>query len=129
MNRATKEVADHWVTLSNSSADYGLVKERLAAATFFVQKYDATNTFAFHNTNYVRQIALQGPDGVLLYMVDVKSPNATTIPSGYLMEWATFTMEGNVVGVNDGSALENRTFVAVKDADSETYTLALYDGM
>lgn len=43
------------------------------------------------------------------------------------MEWATFTMDNNVLFVNDGSTLANRTFVAVKDSGSD-YGIALYDG-
>lgn len=44
------------------------------------------------------------------------------------VEWATFTMDNNVLGVNDGSTLKNRTFAAVRGTGT-TYTLALYDGM
>lgn len=43
------------------------------------------------------------------------------------MEWATFTMDNNVLGVNDGSTLKSRTFVGVKGTGN-AYTLALYDG-
>jgi hypothetical protein len=43
------------------------------------------------------------------------------------MEWATFTMDGNVLGVSDGSTLKSRTFVGVRGTGS-AYTLALYDG-
>ena len=43
------------------------------------------------------------------------------------MEWATFTMDSNVLFVKDGSTLTNRTFVAVKGTDN-SYTVALYDG-
>jgi hypothetical protein len=92
-----------------------------------VQKYNATNTWAFHNADDTRQLALRGPDGVLLYMVDVTNPNSGSIPGGQLMEWATFTFDNNVLGVNDGSTLKSRTFAAVAGTGT-TYSLALYDG-
>jgi hypothetical protein len=92
-----------------------------------VQKYNATNTWAFHNADDTRQLALRGPDGVLLYMVDVTNPNSGSIPGGQLMEWATFTFDNNVLGVNDGSTLKSRTFAAVGGTGT-TYSLALYDG-
>jgi hypothetical protein len=60
-------------------------------------------------------------------MVDVTNPTSGTIPGGQLMEWATFTMDGNVLGVSDGSTLKNRTFVGVKGTGT-AYTVALYDG-
>lgn len=69
---------------------------------------------------------LQGADGVLLFLNDATNPSTDTIPKGTLMEWATFTMDNNVLGVKDGSALTNRTFVAV--GSSGSYSLALYDG-
>jgi hypothetical protein len=92
-----------------------------------VQKYNATNTWAFHNADDTRQVALRGADGTLLYMVDVTNPNSGSIPGGQLMEWATFTMDSNVLGVNDGSTLKSRTFVGVRGTGN-AYTLALYDG-
>ncbi|KAF2749809.1 hypothetical protein M011DRAFT_277135 [Sporormia fimetaria CBS 119925] len=79
------------------------------------------------NGDDTRQVALRGPSGVLLYVVDVQSPNAGTIPGGQLMEWGTFTMDNNVLGVKDGSTLTNRTFVAVQGTGSD-YGLAFYDG-
>jgi hypothetical protein len=92
-----------------------------------VQKFNATNTWAFHNADDTRQLALRGADGVLLYLVDVTNPNSGSIPGGQLMEWATFTMDSSVLGVSDGSTLKNRGFVGVR-ATGTTYTLALYDG-
>ena len=92
-----------------------------------MQKFNATNTWAFHNADDTRQLALRGPDSVLLYMVDVTNPNAGSIPGGQLMEWATFTMDSSVLGVSDGSTLKSRTFAAVKGTGN-AYTLALYDG-
>lgn len=118
---------NQWVTLPSGSGNYGLASAQTSAAKFFVQKYNATNTWAFHNADDTRQIALRGPTGALLYLVDVTNPNTDNIPSGQLMEWATFTMDNNVLGVNDGSALKSRTFAAVRGTGS-TYTLALYDG-
>jgi hypothetical protein len=44
------------------------------------------------------------------------------------MEWATFTFDNNVLGVNDGSTLKSRSFVAVTGTGS-AYSLALYDGV
>lgn len=42
------------------------------------------------------------------------------------MEWATFTMDNDVLGVKDGSTLPKRTFVVVRSGSD--YTIALYDG-
>lgn len=111
-----------------SSSSYSLGAQT-AASRFFLQKYNATNTWAFHNADDTRQVALRGPSGVLLYMVDVTSPSSDTIPSGQLMEWATFTLDNNILGVKDGSTLTTRTFVAVQGTESGgAVTLALYDG-
>ncbi|KAF2832550.1 hypothetical protein CC86DRAFT_91070 [Ophiobolus disseminans] len=114
---------NQWVTLPAGSGNYGLAAAQTAATRFFVQKYNATNTWAFLNADDTRQVALRGPNGTLLYMVDVTNPRSDTIPGGQLMEWATFTMDNNVLGVKDGSTLTNRTFVAVQSS------LALYDGV
>jgi hypothetical protein len=126
-NRATTAVNNQWVTLPSASTGYGLATAQTAAAKFFVQKYNVTNTWAFHNADDTRQVALRGPDGTLLYLVDVTNPTSGNIPGGQLMEWATFTMDNNVLGVSDGSTLKNRTFAAVQGTGT-TYTLALYDG-
>jgi hypothetical protein len=125
--RATTAVANQWVTLPSGSTNYGLATAQSAATKFFVNKYNVTQTWAFHNSDDTRQVALRGPSGVLLSLVDVTNPNTGSIPGGQLMEWATFTMDNNVLGVNDGSTLKSRTFVAVKGTGT-TYTLALYDG-
>ncbi|KAH8726268.1 hypothetical protein GQ44DRAFT_749059 [Phaeosphaeriaceae sp. PMI808] len=125
---ATAAVNNQWVTLASGTSNYGLASAQTSATKFFVQKYNATNTYAFHNSDDTRQIALRGPTGVLLYLVDVTSPNAANIPAGQLMEWATFTIDNSVLGVNDGSTLKSRTFAAVQGTGS-TYTLALYDGV
>jgi hypothetical protein len=62
-------------------------------------------------------------------MTDVTNPNADTIPSGYLMEWATFTMDNNALGVRDGSTLTTRTWVGVMPRGSGAILrVALYDG-
>jgi hypothetical protein len=62
-------------------------------------------------------------------MTDVTNPNADTIPSGYLMEWATFTMDNNALGVRDGSKLTTRTWVGVMPrASGAILRVALYDG-
>jgi hypothetical protein len=125
--RATTAVTNQWVTLPSGSSSYTLATAQSAATKFFVRKYNATNTWAFHNADDTRQLALRGPDGTLLYLVDVTNPNAGNIPGGQLMEWATFTMDNNVLGVNDGSTLKSRTFAAVRGTET-TYNLALYDG-
>lgn len=124
---ATTAVNNQWVTLPSGSTNYGLATAQTVATKFFVQKYNATSTYAFHNADDTRQLALRGPNGVLLSLVDVTNPTTGSIPGGQLMEWATFTFDNNVLGVNDGSTLKNRTFVAVKGTGT-TYTLALYDG-
>ncbi|KAF1845907.1 uncharacterized protein K460DRAFT_338639 [Cucurbitaria berberidis CBS 394.84] len=116
-------VANQWVTLTAASGSYTLAAAQTAATKFFVTKWNATNTYAFHNADDTRQLALRGPDGTLLYLVDVTNPRSDTIPGGQLMEWATFTMDNNVLGVSDGSTLKNRTFAAVGNQ------LALYDGV
>ncbi|KAF2474843.1 uncharacterized protein BDR25DRAFT_384233 [Lindgomyces ingoldianus] len=120
-------VNNQWVALKTGATAYTLAAAQSAAAKFFVDQYKPTSTYAFHNADDTRQIALQGPDGVLLYLVDITNPSSTNIPSGQLMEWATFTMDSNTLGVKDGSTLTNRTFVAVKGSDGG-YSLALYDG-
>ncbi|KAL5408464.1 hypothetical protein PMIN06_003050 [Paraphaeosphaeria minitans] len=97
-------------------------------ANFFLKKYEATGTYAIHNGDDTRQVALAGDDSALLYLTDATNPSAGNILGGQLMEWATFTTEGNVLGVKDGSALTNRTFVAVRGT-SDSWFLALYDGV
>ena len=125
IGRATTAINNQWVTLPSGSASYGLAAAQTAATKFFVQKYNATNTWALLNADDTRQVALRGPNGTLLFLVDVTNPRSDNIPGGQLMEWATFTMDNNVLGVNDGSTLKSRTFVAVSGT---TPTLALYDG-
>lgn len=120
--RATPSINNQWVTLPTSSSSYTLTAAQTSATRFFVLKYNATNTWSFHNADYNRQVALQGQNGTLLYMVDVLLPSAGNIPAGQLMEWATFTMDGSVLGVSDGSTLTSRTFVSAAGG------LALYDG-
>jgi hypothetical protein len=120
-------VTNQWVALRTGSTSYSLASAQAAATKFFTRKYDPTGTNAFYNADDTRQLALSGPDGVLLYLVDVTNPNGNAIPGGQLMEWATFTTDNNVLGVKDGSTLTNRTFAAVKGTDG-TYQVALYDG-
>lgn len=66
----------------------------------------------------------------MLYFVDAVNATADKIPAGQLMEWGTFTFNpdknNDLLGVNDGSTLTNRTFAAVEDAGG--YRVALYDG-
>ncbi|KAF2281033.1 uncharacterized protein EI97DRAFT_429116 [Westerdykella ornata] len=122
---ATTAVNNQWVTLKTGQTSYTLGAQTVATK-FFLNQYKPTGTYAIHNADDTRQIALQGPTGVLLYLVDVTNPRTDTIPGGQLMEWATFTTDNNVLGVKDGSTLTNRTFVAVKNSGG--YGLALYDG-
>jgi hypothetical protein len=124
---ATTAVNNQWVTLRTGQAAYTLTGTQATAAKFFLNQYKPTGTYAVHNSDDTRQVALQGPDGVLLYLVDAQSPTQTTIPGGQLMEWATFTTDNNLLGVKDGSTLPNRTFVAVRGSDGG-YGIALYDG-
>ncbi|KAJ4301048.1 hypothetical protein N0V90_003138 [Kalmusia sp. IMI 367209] len=123
---ATAAVSGQWVALKTGSTTYSLASAQTAATKFFINKYDATGTYAFHNADDTRQVALQGPTGVLLSFVDATNPSTDTIPKGQLMEWATFTTDNNVLFVKDGSTLTNRTFVGVKGSDN-SYTIALYD--
>ncbi|KAH7356131.1 hypothetical protein BKA66DRAFT_473962 [Pyrenochaeta sp. MPI-SDFR-AT-0127] len=121
-HRTVTAIVNQWVTLASGSTSYTLGSTQTAATKFFINKYNATNTYAFHNADDTRQLALQGTNGTLLYLVDVTNPRADTIPGGQLMEWATFTTNNNILGVNDGSTLQNRTFASVGGQ------LALYDG-
>jgi hypothetical protein len=120
-------VSGQWVALKTGATAYTLATAQAAATKFFINQYKPTSTYAFHNADDTRQVALQGPNGVLLYLVDVTNPSSTNIPGGQLMEWATFTIDSTVLGVKDGSTLTNRTFVAVQGTDGG-YGLALYDG-
>ena len=124
---STAAVSGQWLALATGATQYTLAATQAAATKFFVNQYTATSTYAFHNADDTRQVALQGQNGALLYVVDATNPNASTIPAGQLMEWATFTMDSNVLGVKDGSTLTNRTFVAVQGTGT-TYQVALYDG-
>lgn len=125
-HRATTAVNNQWITLKSGASAYTLGAQT-AATKFFVNQYAPTKTYAFHNADDTRQIALRGSSGVLLNLVDVTNPSTDTIPGGQLMEWATFTMDNNVLGVKDGSTLPNRTFVGVRASDG-SYGVALYDG-
>lgn len=121
-------VANQWVTLPSGSTSYRLASAQTAASKFFVVKYDPTNTYRLHAAeDDQRQIALRGSSSVLLYAVDAIALSSTNTTDGALWEWGTFTMDNNVLGVNDGSTLKNRTFVAVKGTGT-TYDLAFYDG-
>jgi hypothetical protein len=126
--RATTALNNQWVTLPSGTTNYTLASAQTSATKFFVQKYNATQTWAFHNADDTRQLALRGPDGALLYMVDLTNPSSGSIPDGQLMEWATFTFDNNVLGVSDGSTLKGRGFVAVQGTGNR-YSLALYDGV
>ena len=124
---ATAAVSNQWVGLKTGSTSYALSSTQAGGTKFFIRKYDPTGTYAFYNADDTRQVALLGPNGILLSLVDFTNPNTGSIPSGQLMEWATFTNDNNVLFVKDGSTLTNRTFVAVKGTGSD-YTVALYDG-
>lgn len=117
---------NQYLTLKSGATGYTLTGTASAAVKFFADKYPPTGTYALHNADDTRQVALRGSSGALLYLVDVTNPRADDIPGGQLMEWATFTMDSNVLGVKDGSTLTNRTFVAVRSGSD--YTVALYDG-
>ncbi|ORY09306.1 hypothetical protein BCR34DRAFT_568667 [Clohesyomyces aquaticus] len=123
---STAAVNNQWLSLKTGASTYSLASASSAAAKFWVDLYKPTGTYAVHNADDTRQIALRGPDGTLLTLVDITNPSTDNIPSGQLMEWATFTMDANVLGVKDGSTLTNRTFVAI--SGSGGYTVALYDG-
>ncbi|KAF2112824.1 hypothetical protein BDV96DRAFT_601652 [Lophiotrema nucula] len=124
---STTAVNNQWVALKTGSTSYTLAAAQTAAAKFFIDQYKPTSTYSFRNTDDTRQVALQGPNGTLLYVVDITNPSTSTIPSGQLMEWGTFTIDNNNLGVKDGSTLVNRTWVGVKGSDGG-YGLALYDG-
>ncbi|KAF2015860.1 hypothetical protein BU24DRAFT_422165 [Aaosphaeria arxii CBS 175.79] len=120
-------VTNQWVSLKTGSSAYTLATQQAAASKFWYSQYKPTGTYAFYNTDDTRQVALQGPNGTLLYVIDATNPSTGNIPGGQLMEWATFTIDNNVLGVKDGSTLTNRSFVAVQGADNG-YGLAFYDG-
>jgi hypothetical protein len=127
LHSATAAVSNQWIGLKTGSTSYALSSTQAGGTKFFIRKYDPTGTYAFYNADDTRQVALLGPNGILLSLVDFTNPNTGSIPSGQLMEWATFTNDNNVLFVKDGSTLTNRTFVAVKGSGSD-YTVALYDG-
>ena len=123
---------DQWVSppaTSSTTNTYVLGSSQSAASKFFVIKYNATNTWELHAAEDAdRQVALRGRDqlGELLYMDDVLRPS---VSDGELVEWGVFIMDGNILGVKDGSALTRRSFVAVHpEVNGEAYELALYDG-
>ncbi|KAF2196304.1 hypothetical protein GQ43DRAFT_383622, partial [Delitschia confertaspora ATCC 74209] len=119
---------NQYLTLAPSSTRYTLAATASSAARFFTTQYTPTGTYALHNSDDSRQVALQGTTSVLLNLIDATNPNSTNIPGGSLMEWATFTTEGNSLGVKDGSTLANRTWVVV-GSGTGTGGVALYDGV
>ena len=119
---------NQWVSLKTGATQYSLASGQAAATKFFVNLYKPTNTYAIHNADDTRQVALQGSSSYLLNVVDVTNPSSDKIPGGQLMEWATFTLDNNVLGVKDGSTLTNRTFAAVPASGGSGYNLAFYDG-
>ncbi|KAF2708541.1 hypothetical protein K504DRAFT_502566 [Pleomassaria siparia CBS 279.74] len=119
-------VNNQWLALKTGSTQYTLANTQAAGTKFFTGPYKSTGTNAIFNADDTRQVALQGTSNVLLNVVDVTNPRTDTIPEGTLMEWATFTMDGAVLGVNDGSTLKNRSFVAIQGTGG--YSVAFYDG-
>jgi len=120
---------NQWVSLKTGSTQYGLASSQAAATKFFVNLYKPTGTYAIHNADDTRQVALQGANSAILNVVDVTNPSSDNIPGGQLMEWATFTLDNNLLGVKDGSTLPNRTFAAVPVTSGSGYNLAFYDGL
>ena len=113
---------NQWVSLKTGATTYGLASTQAAASKLWVKVYPPTGTFSVFNVN-ASEMALTGTTSVLLNAVD---RTGLGIPDGTLMEWATFTLDNDVLGVKDGSALTNRTFVAVQSTGG--YSLAFYDG-
>ncbi|KAF1920207.1 hypothetical protein BDU57DRAFT_464410 [Ampelomyces quisqualis] len=120
---STTAVTKQWVILSSDSPSYRLATAQSAATKVLRTKLEKLQTPRVFADDCCR-LALRGPCGVLLYLVDVTNPNTGSIPGGQLMECATFTMDNNV---NDRSTLKNRTLAAVQIAGT-TYTLVLYHG-
>jgi hypothetical protein len=123
---------DQWVSrpVSPSTTDtYTLNSSQSAASRFFIVKYNATNTYELHTAEDAdSQVVLRGRglNGELLYLDEVLHPS---ISDGELVEWGVFVLDGNILGVKDGSALTRRSFVAVyPKIDGGAYELALYDG-
>ncbi|CBX97117.1 hypothetical protein IAQ61_007942 [Plenodomus lingam] len=122
----TTALANQWVSLESGAISYTLSNSQSQASQFYVTKYDPTGTWSLNAIdNLTHQVALQGPNNVLLYAIQMSS---YTIPCGVQMQWATFTKDNGVLGVSDGSSLKDRTFVAVQ-RNGGTYSVALYDGV
>ena len=113
---------NQWISLKTGATTYGLASTQAAASKFWVHVYPPTGTFSVYNVN-ASELALTGTTSVLLNVVERTSLDGS---GGTLMEWATFTLNNDILGVNDGSALTNRTFVAVQATGG--YYLAFYDG-
>ena len=122
-----KAVNNLWVGLQTGQSRYALAGTQAAATKFFVRMYKPTGTYSFYDGDDTRQLYLVGSYSALLHVINNDKPIGDTIPGGHLVEWATFTMDDDVLGVNDGRALRNRTFVAVSGVNNG-YGLALYDG-
>lgn len=124
--RSTAAVNNLYLILKGTTGAFTL--SSTGPAKFFTTDYPAQKTLSFHNADDTHQLALQGPNGTLLTLVDVVNPTGTSIPAGQQMEWSTFTMDGtNNIGVNDGSKATTRKWVAVPASDG-SYNVALYDG-
>lgn len=124
-----------WVSLPVSSLDirsYVLSNSQDAASRFYLVKYNATNTWELHAAeDGDRQVVLHGRNqsSELLYMSDVLHPGSADVLEGELAEWGVFILDNNVLDVKDGSALTERSFVAVHPEVEDDYSeIALYDG-
>lgn len=111
---------------------YVLGDSQDAASKFYLVKYNATNTWELHVAeDGDRQVVLhsRNQSSELLYMSDVLRPGSTDVLEGELAEWGVFILDNNVLDVRDGSALTERSFVAVHpEAEGGVYEIALYDG-
>ena len=78
-----------------------------------------------------RQFVLHGRNqpSELLYMEDVVQPGSSGVLEKELAEWGVCILDNNILGVRDGTALTNRSFVTVhpETVDSK-YEVASDDG-
>jgi hypothetical protein len=95
------------------------------AARLFPTPYE--KTYSLHVKNEAHQVCLLGSNGVL-QLVDRVNPTGADVPSGQIMEWSTFVIDGQGrLNVNDGVDHPLRHWIAWEKSDG-AYAVGLYDG-